>query len=302
MLLLDEPFAALDELTTHDLLGLVLDWHRQGRTVIAVLHELDQVEHFPLMLADGPRADRLGSDSGGPHAGQSAQGPRPCSRLAWRGQGGATCHGDRALMSDIRPVDRSVDRLWLHGAGTGRLLRAVARLRVDRHTPGAPADEPDGRRHVACDPAGRGARLSGRRLLAVVDEPGRAAGRLDGGDPRRRGVARHDAQGGCQPCRLLSDVAGGRRADHLEIWLQYRSPACAVRDHSRGRHAEPSPRQHHRLGDAADAGGDLPAADLRMFRSRVPPDDGRRRLGSSTSSSSSWWCSIWWRDSRRSAR
>lgn len=51
VLLLDEPFAALDERTTSDLLGLVLDWHRQGRTVVAVLHELDQVEaHFPSCL------------------------------------------------------------------------------------------------------------------------------------------------------------------------------------------------------------------------------------------------------------
>jgi zinc/manganese transport system ATP-binding protein len=59
VLLLDEPFAALDERTTHDLLGLVLDWHRQGRTVIAVLHELDQVEaHFPscLLMAREPIA------------------------------------------------------------------------------------------------------------------------------------------------------------------------------------------------------------------------------------------------------
>jgi zinc/manganese transport system ATP-binding protein len=59
MLLLDEPFAALDERTTHDLLGLMLGWHRQGRTVIAVLHELDQVEaHFPscLLMAREPIA------------------------------------------------------------------------------------------------------------------------------------------------------------------------------------------------------------------------------------------------------
>jgi zinc/manganese transport system ATP-binding protein len=59
VLLLDEPFAALDERTTRDLLGLVLDWHRQGRTVIAVLHELDQVQaHFPscLLLAREPIA------------------------------------------------------------------------------------------------------------------------------------------------------------------------------------------------------------------------------------------------------
>jgi zinc/manganese transport system ATP-binding protein len=59
VLLLDEPFAALDELTSRDLLGLVLDWHRQGRTIIAVVHELDQVQaHFPscLLMAREPIA------------------------------------------------------------------------------------------------------------------------------------------------------------------------------------------------------------------------------------------------------
>ena len=54
VILLDEPFAAVDERTTDDLLKLVRRWHQQGRTVIAVLHDLDQVrEHFPgaLLLA-----------------------------------------------------------------------------------------------------------------------------------------------------------------------------------------------------------------------------------------------------------
>jgi zinc/manganese transport system ATP-binding protein len=48
VVLLDEPFTAVDERTTDDLLQLVRRWHREGRTVIAVLHDLDQVrEHFP---------------------------------------------------------------------------------------------------------------------------------------------------------------------------------------------------------------------------------------------------------------
>jgi zinc/manganese transport system ATP-binding protein len=51
VLLLDEPFAAIDEATTSDLLGLVERWHRNGRTVIAVLHDLALVrQHFPLTL------------------------------------------------------------------------------------------------------------------------------------------------------------------------------------------------------------------------------------------------------------
>lgn len=54
VILLDEPFAAVDTDTTEDLLALILDWHAQGRTVIAVLHELDMVrEHFPTSVLLG---------------------------------------------------------------------------------------------------------------------------------------------------------------------------------------------------------------------------------------------------------
>jgi len=54
LILLDEPFAAIDSATTTDLLGLIARWHGERRTVIAVLHDLGQVrEHFPetLLLA-----------------------------------------------------------------------------------------------------------------------------------------------------------------------------------------------------------------------------------------------------------
>jgi zinc/manganese transport system ATP-binding protein len=51
LILLDEPFVALDERTTDDLLRLVVYWHQSGRTVIAVLHDFDQVrQHFPTAL------------------------------------------------------------------------------------------------------------------------------------------------------------------------------------------------------------------------------------------------------------
>jgi zinc/manganese transport system ATP-binding protein len=51
VIILDEPFTAVDARTTADLLRLVHDWHGQGRTVIAVLHDLEQVrEHFPTTL------------------------------------------------------------------------------------------------------------------------------------------------------------------------------------------------------------------------------------------------------------
>ena len=54
LILLDEPFTALDTRTTRDLLALVGAWQREGRTVIAVLHDYEQVRtHFPetLLLA-----------------------------------------------------------------------------------------------------------------------------------------------------------------------------------------------------------------------------------------------------------
>jgi zinc/manganese transport system ATP-binding protein len=51
VMLLDEPFAGVDDRTTEDLLRLIRRWHEEGRTVIAVLHDLDQVrEHFPTTL------------------------------------------------------------------------------------------------------------------------------------------------------------------------------------------------------------------------------------------------------------
>lgn len=54
IILLDEPFNAIDARTTADLLGVIQQWHQNQRTVIAVLHDLEQVrEHFPetLLLA-----------------------------------------------------------------------------------------------------------------------------------------------------------------------------------------------------------------------------------------------------------
>ncbi len=54
LILLDEPFGAVDAQTVADLVALIKDWHREGRTVLAALHDLEQVRaHFPetLMLA-----------------------------------------------------------------------------------------------------------------------------------------------------------------------------------------------------------------------------------------------------------
>lgn len=69
IILLDEPFTAIDARTTKDLLDIVARWHGDGRTVIAVLHDFDLVRtHFPetLLLARelvgwGPTADVMSS-------------------------------------------------------------------------------------------------------------------------------------------------------------------------------------------------------------------------------------------------
>ena len=51
VILLDEPFAAVDAQTIPVLLGQVARWHQEGRTVVAVLHDLDLVRaHFPATL------------------------------------------------------------------------------------------------------------------------------------------------------------------------------------------------------------------------------------------------------------
>jgi len=51
VILLDEPFNAIDARTTADLLALVQRWHGEEKTIIAVLHDFDQVRAcFPQTL------------------------------------------------------------------------------------------------------------------------------------------------------------------------------------------------------------------------------------------------------------
>lgn len=59
IIVLDEPFAAIDARTANDLLALVRRWHDERRTVLAALHDLDLVtKTFPqvLLLAREPVA------------------------------------------------------------------------------------------------------------------------------------------------------------------------------------------------------------------------------------------------------
>jgi zinc/manganese transport system ATP-binding protein len=70
-IVLDEPFTAIDAKTSADLVALVQRWHREGRTIIVALHDLDLVKAtFPqtLLLARepvawGPTSDVLTADN-----------------------------------------------------------------------------------------------------------------------------------------------------------------------------------------------------------------------------------------------
>ncbi|MEM7023345.1 MAG: zinc ABC transporter ATP-binding protein AztA [Pseudomonadota bacterium] len=71
LVLLDEPFTAIDARTMADLIGVVRRWHGEGRTVVAVLHDFETVRaYFPetLMLArelvaHGPTAKVLTAEN-----------------------------------------------------------------------------------------------------------------------------------------------------------------------------------------------------------------------------------------------
>ncbi|RTL51892.1 MAG: ABC transporter ATP-binding protein [Bradyrhizobiaceae bacterium] len=59
VIVLDEPFNAIDAKTSADLIALVRHWHAEKRTVLAALHDMDMVRmNFPetLLLARSPVA------------------------------------------------------------------------------------------------------------------------------------------------------------------------------------------------------------------------------------------------------
>ena len=59
VIVLDEPFNAIDAKTSADLIDLVRRWHTEQRTVVAALHDMDLVRtEFPetLLLARSPVA------------------------------------------------------------------------------------------------------------------------------------------------------------------------------------------------------------------------------------------------------
>jgi len=93
VILLDEPFTAIDANTAQDLLDLVHRWHGERRTVVLVSHDLEQVHrHFPqtLLVAReqigwGPTAEVLtpaNLERAGAMLGRWKQNPEICGRSA----------------------------------------------------------------------------------------------------------------------------------------------------------------------------------------------------------------------------
>jgi zinc/manganese transport system ATP-binding protein len=70
LLLLDEPFNAIDSRTIEDLAAIIQEWHAEGRSIVAVLHDFELVRRvFPhcLLLAReqlgfGPTSEVLTPD------------------------------------------------------------------------------------------------------------------------------------------------------------------------------------------------------------------------------------------------
>jgi zinc/manganese transport system ATP-binding protein len=64
VIVLDEPFNAMDAKTQADLLALVAHWHAEGRTVLAALHDMEMVRaHFPQTLLLAREAVAWGATS-----------------------------------------------------------------------------------------------------------------------------------------------------------------------------------------------------------------------------------------------
>ena len=71
LILLDEPFSAVDLTTIFDLIQIILGWHQEGRTVAVVLHDHETVRaHFPNtfmiareLVAHGPTAEVLTAEN-----------------------------------------------------------------------------------------------------------------------------------------------------------------------------------------------------------------------------------------------
>jgi hypothetical protein len=67
LVMLDEPFTGIDEATSRELMELILEMHRQGQTILAVLHDNQRVaDFFPETLLLTPSAPAGAYPGGAP--------------------------------------------------------------------------------------------------------------------------------------------------------------------------------------------------------------------------------------------
>ena len=99
IILLDEPFNAIDAKTVVDLVALIKRWQGEKRTIIVAVHDLNLVrEHFPRNAASGAPSGRMGSD------GRGAQARKTCSaRAASTRPGTTTPLGASRKTTSMRP-------------------------------------------------------------------------------------------------------------------------------------------------------------------------------------------------------
>jgi zinc/manganese transport system ATP-binding protein len=73
VILLDEPFAALDGDSQSDLLAVVKGWHKAGKTIIVAVHDVEIAQQFPtwleirkdiVTLTDRPAAEPVRGEGG----------------------------------------------------------------------------------------------------------------------------------------------------------------------------------------------------------------------------------------------
>lgn len=62
LVMLDEPFTGIDEITSQVLMEQIVDMHREGQTILAVLHDSERVaRYFPQTLRLGEKAAQWGA-------------------------------------------------------------------------------------------------------------------------------------------------------------------------------------------------------------------------------------------------
>ena len=119
VIVLDEPFNAIDAKTSADLLDLVRRWHSEQRTVLAAMHDLDMVKaNFPetLLLAREPVAWGATADVLTPENMLKAR--RMCE--AFDEQAEACVVAAVVCRDAVRSLHRPVRRLRVHAPRAGR--------------------------------------------------------------------------------------------------------------------------------------------------------------------------------------